>query len=243
MSQPPILPVLGVPQAVPVRFFYIDDSGTVDTGWIVYSWVECSALTWNAGLRAWLDFRKQLFLKHAIPVSYELHATKFARGEGNPSADPLWNRHKRNRGPVVQDALATIGGCAHLNVGTVYRQTSASGSAYAQERGDLYQQLVHQLDRRLGAASEAGVLLMDGRPVSRYYDAHRSLPLATRNIIEDPLFVESGRSQWVQMADLVAWSAYQHLRAASPPTKRHFARHWYPTHLAGCDIHGGPQPL
>ena len=229
-----------LPPAAPVRLFYIEDSGTVDTGWIVYSWIECSYTNWNAGLRSWLTFRKNLFTKNAIPVSYELHATKFARGEGNPSADTQWNRQKRYRGPVMQDALQAIGSCAHLHVGTVARLTSAKGPAYAQERGDLYRSLVHLLDQRLGAAGETGLLVMDGRAVDAYYDAHRSLPLDTRNILEDPFFVEAHRSQWVQMADLVAWTAYQHL---SKQSTKHFARNWYSTHLLSCDIYGGPQHL
>jgi hypothetical protein len=108
-----------------VRLFYLDDSGTVDTGWIIYAWVECAAGAWNAGLRTWLDFR-------------------------------------------------------------------------------------------------------------------RNLPLASRNIIEDPFFVDSHRSQWVQMADLVAWTAYQHLNGGAT---KHFARNWYPRLLQASDVHRGPQAL
>lgn len=238
MSQPSIVPAVALPPAAPVRLFYLDDSGTVDTGWIVYSWVECATTGWNACLRSWLDFRKELFAKKGIPVSFELHATKFANGRGNPSTNTLWNQSKASRRTVLEDALHTIDACPHLHVGTVFRQTTSKGSAYARERGALYLELVRVLDQRLGAASEAGILVMDGSAVNSYYDAHRSLPLATRNILEDPIFVDSHRSQWVQMADIVAWSAYQHLRQ----TPGHFARTWY-THVLPSDIYGGPQQL
>jgi hypothetical protein len=32
-----------VPPASGVRFFYVDDSGAQETGYIVYSWIECTA--------------------------------------------------------------------------------------------------------------------------------------------------------------------------------------------------------
>ena len=238
MSQHSITPAVALPPAAPVRLFYVDDSGTVDTGWIVYSWVECATTGWNTCLRAWLDFRKDLFAKHGIPVSYELHATKFAAGRGNPSRNTTWNQQKANRGPVLEDALRAINDCAHLHVGTVFRRTATTGSAYNRERGDLYRDLVGVLDQRLGAAGEAGMIVMDGRAVDSYYDAHRGLTLAARNILEDPIFVDSHRSQWVQMADIVAWSAYQHLSK----TTGHFAKNWY-THVLPSDVYGGPQPL
>jgi hypothetical protein len=41
----------------------------------------------------------------------------------------------------------------------------------------------------------------------------------------------------VQTADLVAWTAYQHL--LRHPGKR-FAWHWYDRHLRSSDANGGP---
>src|SRR6266511_1569969 len=82
---------------LPVRLFYVDDSGSPATGWIVYSWIECTIADWRLGLRAWLDLRKQMFVDHKIPPAYELHAARFIGGRGDPSTDPVWNRRKRNR--------------------------------------------------------------------------------------------------------------------------------------------------
>jgi len=94
---------------------------------------------------------------------------------------------------------------------------------------------------RLGAVREHGLIFMDGDGTStNYYAAHRGLKLAHRNIIEDPLFQQSHRSQWVQMADLVAWTGYQSL--LRHPGKR-FAWSWYEECLGICDVNGGPLAL
>jgi hypothetical protein len=55
--------------------------------------------------------------------------------------------------------------------------------------------LVAHLDARVGAACELGMIFMDGDGTAAgYYNAHRVLKLAHRNIIEDPLFVPAHRS-------------------------------------------------
>jgi hypothetical protein len=227
--------------AAPLRLFYVDDSGTVDSGYIVYSWIECTVQDWRVGLRGWIDLRRDLFAKYGIPPAYELHASPFAAGRDRPSINAEWNKHKRLRGEVLQLALAQIGACAELSVGTVYRVTGATGKAYAAERGEVYDRLVRHLDARLGDAGELGLIFMDGDgSEAAYYAAHRDLKLAHRNIIEDPLFQASHRNQWVQMADICAWSAYQGLRK---DPNRKFAWDWYDTYLAPCDVNGAPVPV
>jgi hypothetical protein len=85
------------------------------------------------------------------------------------------------------------------------------------------------------------MVFMDGDGTAAgYHHAHRELKLAHRHVIEDPLFVPAHRSAWVQMADLVAWTAYQHL--LRHPGKR-FAWAWYDRHLRTSDVNGGPVAL
>lgn len=222
----------------PVRLFYVDDSGSPDNGWIVYSWIECSIADWRVGLRAWLELRRQLFADHRIPPSYELHAAHFVGGRGLPSTDAAWNGRKLNRAAVMRQALKVIGDTEVLGTGAVYRVTEARGRGYGQERGDVYETLVARLDDRCAHAGEHGMIFMDGDGSEhRYYAAHRRLKLADRHIIEDPLFQVSHRSQWVQMADLAAWTAYQGLLRAP---NRQFAWDWYGDYLLRRDVHGGP---
>lgn len=66
------------------------------------------------------------------------------------------------------------------------------------------------------------------------------MKLRHRNVIEDPLFQASHRSQWVQMADIVAYVAYQGLQRY--PGKQ-FVWDWYDQHLRAIDSNGGPIAL
>jgi hypothetical protein len=224
--------------ATPARFFYVDDSGAEDTGYVVYSWIECTFSTWHAGLRAWLDLRKSLYEQYQIPPAMELHATKFINGRGTPSVNGgNLNMSKAARRDVAEQALTIIGQCEELRVGTVFRHTTARTKQFTIQKNQTYTALVDHLDARLGAAGEHGMILMDGdgSRAQGYYDAHRNLKLSNRCIIEDPLFVPAHRSQWVQMADLVAWSAYQNLLRH---TGKKFAWEWYDTYLGTSDVNG-----
>ncbi|MDQ3576966.1 MAG: DUF3800 domain-containing protein, partial [Actinomycetota bacterium] len=204
----------------------------------VYSWIECTFANWHSGLRAWLDLRKSLYAEYQIPPSAELHATKFIAGRGNPSQNPGVNMSKRARQDVAEMALTVIGTCPELQVGTVYRQTLARRKSYAVERDAVYAELVDHLDTRLSLAREHGMVVMDGNGTATgYYGAHRGLKLSSRSLVEDPMFVPAHRSAWVQMADLVAWTAYQGLQRH--PGKG-FAWRWYDQYLRCCDVNTDP---
>lgn len=235
------LPTAGFPAPAPtagVRLFYMDDSGAHETGWVVYSWIETTVPGWHTGLRAWLDLRKELYADYGIPPSKELHATKFISGRGNPSTSPGVNLSKAQRSEVAEKALAAIGACPELAVGTVYRQTAPRRHGYGTQRKQVYGELVSLLDGRLRAAGEYAMVHMDGNGTENgYYEVHRGLKLEDRRIIEDPLFMAAHRSQWVQMADFAAWSAYQGLQRHQG---KQFAWSWYDDHLTGCDVNGGP---
>lgn len=153
----------------------------------------------------------------------------------------MHNASKETRRRVMEQALATIGAAPELRVGTVFRLTAARGRAFHRERTRVYDRLVASLDARLGAAGEHGLIFMDGNGTDvSYYAAHRALKLAHRNVIEDPLFQAAHRSQWVQMADIVAYSAYQSL--LRHPGKE-FAWGWYGQHVGRIDANGGPMPI
>lgn len=66
---------------------------------------------------------------------------------------------------------------------------------------------------------------------------HRGLKLAHRRIIEDPLFQGAHSSQWVQMADIAAWTTYQSLLRHRG---KEFAWHWYDRFLKDSDVNGQP---
>jgi hypothetical protein len=226
---------------VAVRLFYIDDSGTEQTGFITYSWLCVDITQWRPSLRGLLDWRLAMSEQHQIPVRFEFHATEFLRGEGNPSLDAAWNRRKANRNIVAKSGLAQLGQLPGLSLGTTYRKTSATRRAYAAERADVYDKTVQLIDGLLTADGDLGIIVMDGNGTDpSYRRAHRNLKLATRSLIEDPAFQPSNESQFVQMADLVAYVSYQHLNQAK---NRRFMWSWFPTYLAGLHYGGAPQAV
>jgi len=223
------------------RLFYLDDSGSPNDGHIVFSWIEVTPACWRGGLRHWLDLRKELYAEFQIPPSAELHAAPLIGGRKMPSTNGAVNASKGKRRRVVRDALAAIGQNADVSVGAVYRITSARGAAYHHERGLVYDALIQQLTQRLENAGEFASVFMDGDGSDQtYFRAHRNMKLGDRRIIEDPIFQASHVSQWVQMADLVAWTAYQSLK---PNPDKDFATSWYSDYLVSRDPRGGPTPI
>ncbi|MFE9455742.1 DUF3800 domain-containing protein [Streptomyces californicus] len=192
------------------RLFYLDDSGSVDTGLIVYGWFETDIVHWSKALRCWLDFRKKLYRETGIPADFEIHATRFVNGRDRPSADPKWNRFKGNRQVVAQEALAVLAPMPGARTGAAFRRTDKKGPAYSQERAAVYEATLRRLDRQLAAAGDHGIIVMDGDGSDPSYQReHRKLKLATRHIVEDPWFAASDSNQPVQIADLLAYTAYQ----------------------------------
>jgi hypothetical protein len=230
-----------IPATAGFRFFYIDDSGAPDTGYVVYSWIEVTPQCWAPGLRYWLDLRKTLYTDYQVGADEELHATAVYGGRGMPSSSRLVNTSKKRRHELLERAVQAIGANADINVGTVYRHTTARGKAYTAQRAALYDDLISHLDQRLIADGEYASIFMDGNGSDpTYFRAHRNLPLAGRRVLEDPLFQLSHVSQWVQMADLVAWTTYQSI--LRHPGKVVPAA-WYDQHLRVRDVNGGPIAL
>ncbi|MFJ6862240.1 DUF3800 domain-containing protein [Streptomyces werraensis] len=54
------------------------------------------------------------------------------------------------------------------------------------------------------------------RGAKPYRDTHRSLPLASRRVLKDPIMQDSRYSQFIQAADLVGYAAFHHLMFARP---------------------------
>lgn len=223
------------------RLIYADDSGDPRFGWAIYGWVECSPAGWRIVLREWLELRKRLWVSHQVPPSQELHATDYVNGRGRISTDETVTFWKDLGRQVAVECLTVLRECEHIKVGAVYRRTEKTGGAYYGERSDLYLRLVERWDAEQAANNSFAMVSMDGDGSDpSYFDAHRALKLDSRHIIEDPMFHDSKRSQWTQMADLVAFVAYAHLDRHA---KNEFAWTWYEDFLSSSDPSGVPQEL
>lgn len=225
---------------------YVDDSGSERAGLIIYGWVEVAPAAWPRALRGWLELRKELVRELGVPVQQELHCTKYVNGRARISADPpsrfrrddkvMWKDLGRE---VAERCLAALAGSSHVRVGSVFRRVPDRGAAHGRAKFATYTDLVVDLDAQLRAAGTFGHVTMDGED-PHYRDAHRSLKLDERHVIEDPVLHDSRVSQWTQIADLVAYCANL---ALDPYPGNTFGQRWYERYLRHLDPHGGPREL
>ena len=207
------------------KLFYVDDSGSEKFGLAVLGWIEVDVTDWGQLLSEILDWRDYLSRDYGIPKSYELHAVNFVNGRGNPSNDVDWNRKKFLRQQITDDLFSRISEWSLCGVGRVMTQTTARRHAFAQVTEELYASFIQTLDERLGTNNEQAIIIIDGDGTNRSYArAHRKLRLETRSVIEDPLFQHAHTSLLVQIADFVAYAAFQN--QIKQPNKK-FSWNWY----------------
>ncbi|GMA36842.1 DUF3800 domain-containing protein [Demequina litorisediminis] len=187
-----------------------------------------------------MSLRKEFYRDHQVPPSAELHATKYVNGRTSITtafSDDLEERKALGRA-IAERCLETLASQPAISTGAVYRRTEAKGRDYHRERGDVYRNLVHRWDAEHRAADTYALVSMDGDGSdATYLNAHRSLPLDTRHVIEDPMMHDSKSSQWVQMADLVAYSVFTHLNRHP---NNEFGWDWYERYIQPSDVNGGP---
>src|SRR5262249_21774891 len=156
--------------------------------------------------------RQELFERHRIPASVEIHAVKFLTGRGHPSSEEKVNQSKTLRREIFVNALKTIGDLPGVSVGAVYRRSPHRQSRFNEVMRDTFCKLVLGIDRRLFLANLQGIMIIDGEndgSCREYHRLVRSLNLSERYLIEGPFFKSSDESQWIQIADIVAYAAFQ----------------------------------
>ncbi|WP_370376524.1 DUF3800 domain-containing protein [Catenulispora sp. GAS73] len=213
------------------RMYYVDDSGDNKAGIAVYSWIEVDPEQAMTALAVWLRFRGRLFELHQIPEEVEIHAVKFLSGRGRPSAEEKVNKSKELRHEIFLDALKTISELPGVNVGAVYRRSPHRPSRFADVMRDTFCKLVLGIDRRLFLTGLQGVMIIDGEGDSscrEYFRLFRGLDLSGRQLIGGPLFQPSDESQWVQIADIVAYTAFQ---SVIRRPGREFCWTWYEDYI------------
>ncbi|MFB9239650.1 DUF3800 domain-containing protein [Plantactinospora siamensis] len=216
--------------------YYVDDSGSEASGYVTYSWVRVDPAHWAEAEQQWLAFRAATFRRHGIATSARLHATDLAGGRGHRSAELIWKRADGLE--IIHDGLRAISALRGVAIGTVFRRTAARGRDFHRHKQEVYRCMVDRLNSDLGTRGGFGLIVMDGDGGDpSYVRTHRALTPASRRLIEDPYFRHASVSQWVQIADLAAWSAYHSLRPAGRRTRTSY---WYADMLGHLDRDGGP---
>ena len=215
---------------------YIDDSGAESTGIAAFGWFAVPTNRWSEGLGDLLQWRADLDHETHIPVTYELHATKFAGGRGRPTTVGDGSLSKAERARVLTESFTRFALFDWITVGSSYTH-ARSGHRYHDEKVRAYRDAIERIETWLEDNDSTAIVIMDGdgsdKALAR---AHRTLPRRTRRVLEDPLFLDSATSQWVQVADLIAYAAYQ---SVLHDRHRAFAWPWYPA-LSSVDAFKGP---
>lgn len=218
------------------RLYYLADPGAHAYGYATFSWLQLDARDWTNADQAWRRYRDRLHHQHGIPADQVLNPLELiTRPTGTSGARPAG---RRTGVTIVRESLAGIAALPGLRVGTVYRRHQPERPV--RTRYDLYEALIAHLDTDLRANAATGIAFLNGDHHHDLGDAHQSLDVPGRALIEDPQPRTVYHDQWAQMSRLVAWCAYEHIARR---TLRHRIWHWYPDIFADIDRHRGPRTL
>lgn len=204
-----------------VYLIYIDES--YDQFNYCYSAIFVPVLQWNDVFTKIQDWRQRLHDDYGIPLDYELHATNFVRGRGEPRS----NTGHDFRAELYRQAFSLLEGIPEVSI----------MNAFARHKLDhmkLFEWMMNRINRTLQARNAVGILVCDEGNEQRlvsivrsmkktnkipdsvsmygYNNAARNIPLD--RIIEDPLFKQSKGSYMIQLADFMAFGLLRHLRPA-----------------------------
>jgi hypothetical protein len=104
-------------------------------------------------------------------------------------------------------------------------------SGFAEAMRDAFCRLVLGIDRRLFLAQVQGAVVIDGAgdgSCDVYIRHFQDLDLSGQQLFAAPFFQPSSGSQWIQIADVVAFSAF-HAVAKRPD--REFCWTWYEDYI------------
>ncbi|GAA1196252.1 hypothetical protein F4556_004699 [Kitasatospora gansuensis] len=202
----------------PSSVYFVDDSGD-SRKLAVLGWVEVDLDSSPSGLdtvlSGWQTFRAELQADPYLNIlpSDGLHAVDLAAGRGRPVygvVRPLGSSAKQPYRDVIRRALVAIDSLVGVRVGSAYR-VGEPGDSFGRTKQDLYEALVQHLNDRHAAAGTYASVVFDGNGTeSGLRGAHRRLR-GPRHIIGGPHLIPARDHDLLQMADLVAYVAFQEL--------------------------------
>ena len=198
-------------QSESMYFVYIDES--YDKTHFCYSCLLSSAFNWNHTFGKILKWRKSLKDKYNIPLEYELHATKFISGSGEPHQ----NRNKDFRAKIFNESFKFFNELPHSYIINGITDNKMNHM-------NLFDSLLNTIEEFLLKKNAYGVLICDEgnekklismvrkKRKSNFISEKKSVNPVKR-IIEDPLFKPSTSSYFIQITDFIAFGF---LRSQNP---------------------------
>lgn len=220
------------------RLHYLDDSGEPKTGLAVFGFVEVEPTSWLSTHDSWLELRRMLWREYGVPTYAELHTSEYVHGRGRISKKvpsrhlhdgvTYWKDFGRELATICLDHLRSAEG---LTVRSCFRLGAPENMA--ETKRELYKSFLDAKELELFERSERGLIFVDGDGSDKSFRAvHRGRESATRMVLEDAIHLNSSDSHFIQMADLVAWTA---LAAIESNRRNDFAADWYETYLSERD--------
>ena len=204
--------------------FYLDDSA--DGHFYTFSAIGIPVANWRKVFGQIAAFRQAIKESDGIYIRKELHAWKFLSGRGHPSDRPI---SKGRRLELFKIALQML--AEQHEQGVILFNVALNRQDWAFER------ILNRINRTMLKFGTLAMLICDEgkeweytklvrkmgvyNPIPSRYGAWLDTGQATRNIpigniIEDPLFKQSHRSNLIQMAD---FCAYALLRKEKPTAR------------------------
>lgn len=182
---------------------------------------------WNGVLDFWLQGRRAIHRDFKVPKTQEIHANNLYKGRGNYRDSEEVNRSfssaKRAAvGRILLSWLSKADGLTIVTIATRHKQSPLAYAAFMEwldgwaERNQTTAMIFYDGKQGYdcvddGRSPEKIRTQWDSafRSSAPYRNTHRSLNLQTSRVIEDVVMLDSKSNQLIQVADLVAYGAYQ----------------------------------